>query len=68
MYSAKARLIDAATKDVVAEGACARVPDQQPGSPTYDELMADGAKRLKSELATAAVECLTQFKRDTLKL
>lgn len=68
VYTAKARLIDTQTKAVVAEGGCNRVPDQSATSPTYDELLANGAKRLKAELSTAAQECLAKLKRETLKL
>lgn len=68
LYTGKARLIDTSTKQVVAEGACSRNPEQAAGAPTYDELLADNAKRLKSELATAASECVALLKRDMLKL
>lgn len=68
MYSAKARLIDTVTKDVVAEGLCSQSTKDNPGSPSYDELVGNGAKRLKSVLADAASACVQQFKRDTFKL
>ncbi|MGC4062061.1 MAG: hypothetical protein QM749_14905 [Aquabacterium sp.] len=68
IYGAKARLIDTATKTVMAEGACSRSTKDAPGAPTYDEMLANGAKRLKGDLSTVAAECLQQFKRDTFKL
>jgi len=68
MYAAKARLIDTATKDVVAEGLCTQSTKDNPGAPSYDELVGNGAKRLKSVLADAASACVQQFKRDTFKL
>jgi hypothetical protein len=68
IYSAKARLIDAQTKAVLAEGACKRVPESNTAAPTYDELLANEATRLKSELAAAADECVKTLKAEMLAL
>ncbi|WP_067279817.1 hypothetical protein [Mitsuaria sp. 7] len=68
MYSARVRLIDAATKTVVAEAGCRSVPSDDKNAPTYDELLADKAALLKSHLAKAAAECVDQVARDTLKV
>lgn len=61
IYSAKASLIDAKSKVVLAEGFCAKVPEQTPESPTYDQLLANGAERLKQELKMAADYCVGEF-------
>lgn len=68
IYAAKARLIDVEAKAVVAEGFCNRVPESNVGASTYDELLADGAARLKRELMLAADECGQTLKREMLVL
>lgn len=68
MYTAKARLIDTTSKSVVAEGGCSRMPDTNAGAPTYNELMADNAARLKKELSIAAGICTSQLKTEMLAL
>lgn len=62
VYSAKLRLIDTKTGKGVAEGFCARVPEKSDDAPSYDELLADQAARLKQELATAADHCISDFR------
>jgi hypothetical protein len=66
-YSAKARLIDAETKTVVAKGFCERFPDNA-NAPTYDELLANEASLLKKQLASAADECVKSIKVEMLSL
>lgn len=68
IYTAKARLIDAMTKEVVAEGFCKHIPENSANAPTYDELLANQASRLKSELATAAGVCVQSLKTEMLAL
>jgi hypothetical protein len=68
IYSARLRLIDVKGKRVMAEGFCARVPDETPTSPTYDELLANNAERLKKELRNAADFCVAEFKSKVLQL
>lgn len=66
IYTAKARLIDTSSKAVIAEGFCKRIPETNVGAPTYDELLASGAARLKKELSTAAEECVNSLKKEML--
>lgn len=65
-YTAKARLINTQTGAVVASGFCKRIPDTNVGAPTWDELMANQAARLKSELDIAAKECIDTLKTEML--
>ena len=65
-YSAKARLIDTQSKQVIAESACSRMPPETSNAPTYDELVLNGAAGLKRELAVAANECLDLFRTGML--
>ena len=67
MYSARLRLIDVKDEKVIAEGFCSRVPDQTPSSPTYEELLANNAERLKRELKEAADFCIGDFKTKVLQ-
>jgi hypothetical protein len=61
-YAARARLIDAKSGRVVAEGGCgAPRYDKAEDAPTYDELVANGAARLKQEMAKAAEYCAAEF-------
>lgn len=66
VYAAKAKLIDAHAKRVVAEGACQRASESSATAPTYDELLLNGAERLKAELALAADECTQKLGKDML--
>lgn len=67
IYRARLRLIDTKSEKVLAEGICSRVPDQTPDSPTYDELLANNAERLKKELKDAADFCVGEFKSKVLQ-
>jgi len=65
IYSAKLRLIDVRNKSIIAEGFCAKKPeDQSENSPTYDQIVADHATVLKNELRTASDECIKNFKEN----
>jgi hypothetical protein len=66
MYSARLRLVDVKNGKVLAEGGCSRVPTQTDGAPSYGELMANSAARLKQELRIAAEHCISEFKAKTL--
>lgn len=66
MYSAKLRLINTADGQVVAESFCSRVPDKTDGAPSYNELLANRAQRLKDELRVAADYCVGEFKSKAL--
>ena len=68
IYTAKARLIDAQTKAVVGEGFCKHIADSDANAPTYDELLANKAARLKSELNEIAKNCVTSMKKQMLSL
>jgi len=62
IYSARARLLDARKGQVLAESGCAMpVAEDADAAPTYDELLANGAARLKGELQKAADYCAGQF-------
>lgn len=68
-YSARVRLFDTKTARVLAEGSCRRSPDETPpDAPSYEELLANGAQRLKAELRIAAEHCLGEFRAKTLSL
>lgn len=66
MYSVKMRLVDAASGKAVAEGFCARVPEDKTGAPTHDQLLADNAAELKARLQHAAGECAEELKVQVL--
>jgi hypothetical protein len=63
-YAARARLVDTITEAVVASGACMYIPTSTTGAPTHDELMAEDAARLKTELVAATLECSEKLKQD----
>ena len=66
MYSAKARLIDVDARSVIAEASCRQHPDSNADAPTYDEMVAGGAARLKAELAALGAACTASIGRDML--
>jgi hypothetical protein len=68
IYNARLRLVDTKSGKVLAEGLCSRVPVQTPESPSYEQLLADNAARLKQELRAAADYCVSEFKVKTLAL
>lgn len=68
IYTARLRLIDVRRGAVLAEGGCRRVPEESAEAPSYDELVADNARRLKHELALAADLCVQQFAQTTLAM
>lgn len=39
---------------MIAHGTCVRVPDEPQNAPTYDEFLANGARRLKHDIDLAA--------------
>ncbi|MFC6633245.1 hypothetical protein [Microbulbifer taiwanensis] len=68
-YSAMLRLIDTSTKEVLAESMCSKTSHEDSDTaPTYDELVANQAERLKQELHAAANYCIKDFKGNTLRL
>jgi hypothetical protein len=68
-YSAKLRLIDTSTKEILAESMCSKSSHEDSDTaPTYDELVANQAAKLKQELRAAADYCVSDFKKNTLRL
>jgi len=68
IYSARMRLVDTKSGRVLAEGGCHRAPEHTPDAPSYDELVANSAQRLKQELKTAAEFCISELQAKTLAL
>ena len=68
IYTAKARLIDVDARSVVAEAFCKQIPDSNVNAPTYDEMLALGAARLKAQNAANARACAESLGRDMLAL
>lgn len=68
IYSIKASLVDLRHRKVIAEGFASRVEEESPSSPTYDELMADDAARLKAKLGELSDACYQELLKDTFKL
>jgi len=61
-YLAKSRLINAKTGQVLAEGGCSAPRNENAEqAPTYDELFANNAERMKKELAKATEYCAAEF-------
>jgi hypothetical protein len=67
-YTAKARLIDVETRAVVAEAFCKQLPDSNVNAPTFDEMLALNAARLKAINAAHAQACAESLGRDMLAL
>lgn len=66
VYSARISLVDRRNGEVLAEGKCRSRRDRDGDSATLDQLLADGARRLQTELREAAHECAQRVKSDTL--
>jgi hypothetical protein len=67
-YSGRLRLIDAATRSVVAESACNSVQGDEKNPPTKEQLLENKAALLKAHLAKAGTACIDVLARDALKL
>ena len=67
-YVARARLIDARTKAIVAEAGCMQAPDGSEFNGAYADLQANNALLVKTELAARADRCVRFLKRDLLGL
>ena len=59
--------IDGKTGLVIAEGTCERAPDDPASAATREQLLADGARRLKSELEQATQTCIRDFRARLLR-
>jgi hypothetical protein len=66
VYSARMSLVDRRSGETLASGKCRSRRDGEGDSATLDQLLADGAKRLQSELREAAAECAQGLKSGTL--
>jgi hypothetical protein len=66
VYSARISLVDRRKGTVLASGKCRSQRDGEGDSATLDQLLADGASRLHSELREAAAECAQRLKSQTL--
>ncbi|HTV95964.1 MAG TPA: hypothetical protein VME42_08165 [Steroidobacteraceae bacterium] len=64
----KVRLIDVRAGSLIAEGFCRQTTQKDPSPPTRDELLADGASRLKAILTTQREVCLQQLKANVLAI
>lgn len=62
LYSVKLNLVDTKTGRNIAEAFCARKPEKTPDAPTYQELLANGAARLKSAINASAQSCLEELR------
>jgi hypothetical protein len=59
-------LIDGKKGVVIGDGTCSHIPEETPNAPTYDEFLADGARRLKHELDIAVQSCVEEFRMKVL--
>jgi hypothetical protein len=64
IYSARVRLVDAATGKVIAKTRCNIDPDKDATSPTGDEMLANKGERLKAMLAADGDQCLASVEKD----
>ncbi|MCA1325400.1 hypothetical protein [Herbaspirillum sp. alder98] len=63
-YAVKAKLFDAQTKTLLAEGFCRRFPEETPTSPGYDQMLADKAAMIKAAMAQWRDECTAELQKD----
>jgi hypothetical protein len=68
VYGARLRLIDAATKSVIAESSCNSVQGDDEHPPSKDQLLENKAALLKDYLSKAALNCADVLARDVLSL
>ena len=61
VYRARSRLIDTKNARIIAEGSCASIPQEPDDPPGYDELVGNGATRLKEELKKASQDCTREL-------
>jgi hypothetical protein len=67
MYTVKLRLIDVRTKQLVAEGFYAWKEPEGTAYPTYDEMIADNAAKIREDLKIASAAAVEAFKTGVLK-
>ena len=68
VYSARVRVIETATKEVMAETLCSTVQGNDAKPPSYDEMTGDQAALLKSYMREAATKCAQLVAKDLLQL
>jgi hypothetical protein len=62
LYTARVRLVDAASKTIAAEHFCKWDSDKREPKLTTDELLDGGAKGFKAMIAKAATACKDEFR------
>lgn len=67
IYMGRLRLIDAASKTVIAETLCT-YQSAEPNSPTYDELLANNAAVLKQYNDSLVTACINVLAKEVLNL
>lgn len=67
-YSARLRLIDAASKKVIAESMCQSVQGDDQNPPSKEQLLNNKAALLKDYLAKAADSCVAVLAKDVLRI
>jgi hypothetical protein len=68
IYSARVRVIETTTKEVVAETLCSTVQGDDAKPPSFDQMTADQAALLKSYMRQAATKCAEIVAKDLLQL
>jgi hypothetical protein len=64
LYSARARLLDAASGQVIAQAPCKFDTENDTPRPDYDTMLADKAAKLKAMLAEAETACTASMEKD----
>ena len=67
-YTARLRLIDSSTQNVIAEAKCNSVRSDEKTPPSKDQLLDNKASLLKTYLEKSTSECVNYFSNDILKL
>lgn len=66
LLGTRVRILDGSNGKVIANGKCFINTKKAPESPTYDELMAGNAERLKQEIASVRDACTAELKAKVL--
>ncbi len=68
IYSARVRVIEAATREVAAESLCSTVQGDDANPPTYDQLLENKAVMLKNLMEAATTKCAELIAKELLQL
>ncbi len=68
VYRARFKLIDTKNAKVIAEGGCSSIPEEPTEPPAYDELVENGAARIKAELKKASQGCIHELATTYLRM